>query len=69
MIKVPRKRMTDDNPSFAFVFRGGLGQPLHDLAEADVAAGKADFVWVHLAMPLRKLGYPAVPGRATSSRR
>ena len=48
MIKVPRKRMTDDNPSFAFVFRGGLGQPLHDLAEADVAAGNADFVWVHL---------------------
>jgi len=44
-----RKRMTDDNPSFeAFVFRGGLGQPLHDLAEADVAAGYADFVWVHL---------------------
>src|SRR6516164_3950042 len=48
MIKVPRKRMTDDNPWFAFVFRGGLGQPLHDLAEADVAAGNADFVWVHL---------------------
>jgi hypothetical protein len=48
MIKVPRKRMTDDNRSFAFVFRGGLGQPLHDLAEADVAAGNADFVWVHL---------------------
>jgi zinc transporter len=48
MIKVPRKRMTDDIPSFSFVFRGGLGQPLHDLAEADVAAGNADFVWVHL---------------------
>jgi zinc transporter len=47
MIKVPRTRMSDDNPSFAFVFRGGLRQPLHDLAEADVAAN-ADFVWVHL---------------------
>jgi hypothetical protein len=40
--------MNDGGPSFAFVFRGGLGQPLHDLAEADVAAGNADFVWVHL---------------------
>ena len=40
--------MSDGGPSFAFVFRGGLGQPLHDLAEADVAAGNADFVWVHL---------------------
>jgi zinc transporter len=48
MIKMPRKKMTDDNPSFAFVFRGGLGHPLHDLAEADVAVGNADFVWVHL---------------------
>ena len=40
--------MSDGGPSFAFVFRGGLGQPLHDIAEADVAAGKGDFVWVHL---------------------
>jgi zinc transporter len=40
--------MSDGGPSFAFVFRGRLGQPLHDLAEADAAAGKADFVWVHL---------------------
>jgi zinc transporter len=40
--------MSDGGPSFAFVFRGGLGQPLHDLADADAAAGKADFVWVHL---------------------
>jgi hypothetical protein len=35
-------------PQFAFAFRSGLGQSLHDLAEADVAAGNADFVWVHL---------------------
>ena len=35
-------------PLFAFAFRSGLGQSLHDLAEADVAAGNADFVWVHL---------------------
>jgi len=40
--------MSNGGPSFAFVFRGGLGQPLHDLAEADVATGNADFVWVHL---------------------
>jgi zinc transporter len=40
--------MSDGGPSFAFVFRDGLGQPLHGLAEADVAAGNADFVWVHL---------------------
>ena len=47
------------------------GQPLHDLAEADVATGNADFVWVHLDLrdARRKLGYPVVPGRATSSRR
>jgi hypothetical protein len=35
-------------PLFAFAFRSGLGQSLHDLAEADVAAGNAGFVWVHL---------------------
>src|ERR1700719_667874 len=35
-------------PLFGFAFRSGLGQSLHDLAEADVAAGNADFVWVHL---------------------
>jgi zinc transporter len=40
--------MSDGGPSFAFAFRGGLAQPLDDLAEADVAAGNADFVWVHL---------------------
>jgi len=40
--------MSDDGPSFAFVFRDGLGQPLPDLAEADVAAGNANFIWVHL---------------------
>ena len=40
--------MTDDNPSFAFAFCNGLGQALHDLAEADAAVGSADLVWVHL---------------------
>jgi zinc transporter len=40
--------MSDGGPSFAFAFRNGLGQALHDRAEADVAAGNADFVWVHL---------------------
>jgi zinc transporter len=40
--------MSDDGPSFAFAFRHGPGEALHDLAEADVAAGNADFVWVHL---------------------
>jgi zinc transporter len=40
--------VSNGGPSFAFVFRGGLGQPLYDLAEADVATGNADFVWVHL---------------------
>jgi zinc transporter len=33
---------------FAFAFRGGLLQAPKDLAEVDVAAGDADFVWVHL---------------------
>jgi hypothetical protein len=40
--------MSNGGPSFAFAFRNGLGEALHDLAEADVAAGNADFVWVHL---------------------
>ena len=35
-------------PLFAFSFRSGLGQSLHDLAEVAVAAGNSDFVWVHL---------------------
>ena len=35
-------------PLFAFAFRNGLAQSLHDLAEADDAAGNANFVWVHL---------------------
>jgi hypothetical protein len=63
--------MNDGGPSFAFVFRGRLGQPLYDLAEADVAAGNADFVWVisTFAMPRRKLGYAIAPGHPTSSRR
>jgi len=40
--------MSDGRPLFAFAFRCGLCQVLRDLAEADVAAGNADFVWVHL---------------------
>src|SRR5271165_6654830 len=40
--------MSDGRPLFAFAFRGGVGQALRDFAEADVAAGNADFVWVHL---------------------
>jgi zinc transporter len=40
--------MSDGGSSVAFAFRNGLGQALHDLAQADVAAGNADFVWVHL---------------------
>jgi Mg2+ and Co2+ transporter CorA len=40
--------MSDGGPSFAFAFRNRLGQPLHGIAEGDVAAGKADFIWGHL---------------------
>jgi hypothetical protein len=40
--------MSDVRPLFAFAFRGGVGQVLRDLAEADLAAGNADFIWVHL---------------------
>jgi zinc transporter len=40
--------MSDDRALFAFAFRGGLGRALHDLAEADLTVGSADFVWVHL---------------------
>jgi zinc transporter len=40
--------MSDSRSSFAFAFRGGLSQARSDLSEADVAAGNADFVWVHL---------------------
>jgi Mg2+ and Co2+ transporter CorA len=46
--QVTAQSMSDGGPSFAFAFRGGLGQALHGLAEADVAVGNADFVWVHL---------------------
>jgi zinc transporter len=40
--------MGDGRPLFAFAFRSGLWQTLRDLAEADVAAGGADYIWVHL---------------------
>jgi zinc transporter len=40
--------MSEDRPLFAFAFRGGVWQAPTDLAEADAAAGTADFVWVHL---------------------
>jgi zinc transporter len=45
-IEVPS--LSDGRPLFAFAFRGGLGRALCDFAEADIAAGNADFVWVHL---------------------
>lgn len=44
----PAQPMNDGCPLFAFAFRGGLGRAVRDFAEADVAAGNADFVWVHL---------------------
>ena len=40
--------VSDSRPVFAFAFRNGLGRALRDLAEAEVATGNADFVWVHL---------------------
>jgi zinc transporter len=40
--------MNDGRPLFTFAFRGGLWQAPGDLAEADIAASNADFVWVHL---------------------
>jgi Mg2+ and Co2+ transporter CorA len=46
--------MGDGRPLFAFAFRSGLGRMLRDLAEADLAAGAADFAWAHL-----DLGAPA----------
>ena len=45
---MPAQSMSDSSPLFAFAFRSGLGQSLRDLAETDLAAGNADFVWVHL---------------------
>ena len=45
-IEVPS--LSDAHPLFAFAFRDRLVQSLHDFAEAEVAAGNADFVWVHL---------------------
>ena len=48
MAPVTVHRATHERPLFAFAFRGGLGQSLHDLTEVDIAAGNADFVWVHL---------------------
>jgi|SRR5271170_6449426 len=40
--------LNNGRPLFAFAFRGGLVQALGDFAEAEIAAGDADFVWVHL---------------------
>jgi zinc transporter len=45
-IEVPS--LSNGCPLFAFAFRGGVGQALHDFADADAAAGDANFVWVHL---------------------
>jgi zinc transporter len=40
--------MSDGRPLFVFAFRGGLWQTPSDFEAADVATGKAEFVWVHL---------------------
>jgi zinc transporter len=40
--------MSDGHPLFAFAFRDGVGRALQDFASADVAAGNADFIWLHL---------------------
>jgi hypothetical protein len=40
--------MSNWHPLFAFTFHSGLGEPLCDLTEVDVASADADFVWVHL---------------------
>ena len=40
--------VSNDRPLFAFAFRGGLVEALHDFAEAEITACNADFVWVHL---------------------
>ena len=40
--------MSDGRSTFAFVFHGGLPQAQSDLADVDLAAGNADFAWVHL---------------------
>ena len=39
---------SDCHPLFAFAFRDGVSQALQDFAAAEVAAGNADFIWVHL---------------------
>jgi hypothetical protein len=41
-------RLSNDRPLFAFAFRGGLVEVLHDFAEAEITACNGDFVWVHL---------------------
>jgi Mg2+ and Co2+ transporter CorA len=40
--------LSNGRPLFAFAFRGGLVQALAEFTEAEVAAGNADFLWVHL---------------------
>jgi zinc transporter len=40
--------MSDGRSTFAFAFRSGLPPAQSDLADVDVATGKADFAWVHL---------------------
>jgi zinc transporter len=48
LVSATAQSTSDGRPLFAFAFRGGHGQALGDLAEADGAAVDADFVWVHL---------------------
>ena len=40
--------MSGGRPFFAFAFHNGLGQSIGDYADADIAAGTAYFVWLHL---------------------
>ena len=70
-LKITEQSMSDGGPSFAFAFRNGLGEALHDLVEADAAAGKADFVWVHLDLgdAAAQAWLSRRPWPATSSRR
>jgi zinc transporter len=58
--------MSDGRPLFAFAFRAGAWRALSEFAEADAAAGNADFIWVHLNLGdaaaqawLRHLPWPA----------
>jgi hypothetical protein len=63
-------RAKHECPLFAFAFGSGLGQSLHDVGEADVAAGNADFVRVYrdLSDAATQAWLRRRPGRPMSSR-